>query len=216
MKINGLAVNWFDLAVVVVIGVGVLRGRSRGMSEELLDVIKWLVILALAGVAYRPIGAMVSEYTHTSPVAAYLTVYALVIVLVRLLFGWFKGIVGEKLVSSDVFGASEYYLGMLAGGVRFACYLLVGMAFLNAKTVSADQLAATARMQQDNFGDISFPTLGGMQQTVFAGSASGQFVKRYLERELIVASASDQNATAGETLGRQRDRAVSEIIGDRK
>jgi hypothetical protein len=105
---------------------------------------------------------------------------------------------------------------MLAGGVRFACYLVVAMAFLNARTISAEQLAADARMQHDNFGDISFPTVGALQQTVFAGSASGQFVQRYLSRELIIVSPTDKSPAPADTIGRQRERALGEIMGERK
>jgi len=43
--VTSLPFNWIDLAIVALIGVGVARGRKRGMSEELLAVIKWVVIL---------------------------------------------------------------------------------------------------------------------------------------------------------------------------
>jgi uncharacterized membrane protein required for colicin V production len=216
MNLGDLNFNWFDLAVLIVISIGILRGRSRGMSEELLDVFKWLVIVFLGGMAYRPAGAFLVGYTHVSPTAAYVAVYAFVIVMVRLCFNWFKRLVGEKLVGSDVFGRGEYYLGMIAGAVRFACYLVVGMALLHATPVTAEQLAAQARMQQDNFGDISFPTLGSMQQTVFAGSASGRFTKKYLAHELIVSTPGEKSESSGDTLGRQRERMISEVLGERK
>ena len=122
----------------------------------------------------------------------------------------------EKLVGSDVFGGSEFYLGMMAGAVRFACYLVVALALLNSQYVSPEQLAAGARMQKDNFGDISFPTVGSMQQSIFRGSASGQFAKRYLAHELIVTSAAEKDAPPTETIGRQRERMINEIIGDKR
>jgi hypothetical protein len=133
-----------------------------------------------------------------------------------MVFGWIKRAAGEKLVGSDVFGNSEYYLGMMAGGLRFACYLIVGMALLNAKNVTTEQRVAMARMQQENFGDISLPTIGSIQQTVFAGSASGQFAKRFLAGQLIVPDAADPGARPMDTLGRQRERAISEILGEKK
>lgn len=216
MNLGELTFNWFDLAVLIVLSIGVLRGRSRGMSEELLDVFKWLVIVFAGGMAYRPLGKYIVAYTHLPPTAAYLVVYAFIIVAVRFCFNWIKRVVGEKLVGSDVFGRCEYYLGMIAGAVRFACYLLVGMAVLHASPVTAEQLAAQARMQQDNFGDISFPTLGSMQQTVFAGSASGRFTKKYFGHELIVTTPTEKSEPSRDTLGRQRERAISEAMGERK
>lgn len=216
IPVGQLKYNWFDLAVLSLIGLGVYRGRARGMSEELLDVLKWLVIVVVGGIAYRPLGGPFSDYTHLNRVTSYIVVYFFVLVLVRLLFGWAKRMVGEKLVGSDVFGGCEYYFGMAAGAVRFACYIVVGLAMLNAKQVSPEQLAADARMQQENFGDISFPTLGTLQQTVFAGSASGIFVKKYLGDQLIVASPADTTVARAETLGRQKERSVYEALGEKR
>jgi uncharacterized membrane protein required for colicin V production len=216
MKIGTFAYSWFDLAVVAVLAVGILRGRSRGMSEELLDVLKWLSIVVLGGLAYQPLGTLLSDYTHLGLAAAYVTVYIGLAIALRLFFGWLKHLVGEKLVGGDVFGNWEYYLGMAAGAVRFGCYLVVGMALLNAYHVSPEQLAADARMQQENFGDISFPTLGRIQQSVFNGSASGQLVKTYLGHELIVNAPSERSAAPAETFRAKRERAIYEVLGEKK
>ena len=48
--------------------------------------------------------------------------------LVLLLFAGIKRTVGGKLVGSDIFGRSEYYLGMGSGFVRVTCMLLAAMA----------------------------------------------------------------------------------------
>ena len=56
MQAGKLIVGWVDLLVVVLLVVGVLRGRKRGMSEELLDVIKWSLIVLVAGLLYEPGG----------------------------------------------------------------------------------------------------------------------------------------------------------------
>jgi uncharacterized membrane protein required for colicin V production len=216
MNLSALSYNWFDLAVVILLAIGVLRGRSRGMSEELLDLLKWLGIVVLGGMAYQPIGGFLADYTHMALGASYVFAYFIVLILMRLLFSWIKRMAGEKLVGGDVFGNGEYYLGMLAGAVRFACYIVVGMALLNAYYVSPEDMAANARMQQENFGDISFPTIGRVQQIVFNKSASGKLVKRYLAQELIVSTASGGSTAPAETLGRQRERIIYEALGEKK
>jgi uncharacterized membrane protein required for colicin V production len=213
MSIGQFTYGWFDLGVAAMLVVGIVRGRSRGMSEELLDVLKWLAIVVVGGMVYRPGGRFVANYTHLAPTVSYVFVYLGVIILLRLFFAWIKHLAGEKLVAGDVFGGGEYYLGMAAGAVRFACYILVGMARLNADYVSPEQMAADARMQQDNFGDISFPTIGRIQQTVFKGSASGELVKTYLGHELIVTSASDKSTRSIETLRSRRQRLIDEVLG---
>src|SRR5687767_15642164 len=106
-----LPFNWFDLAVVVIIAVGVTRGRKRGMSEELLDVIKWVVILFACGWLYAPLGSMLSSASVFSLLSCYVAVYAGVALLIALLFSAIRRQVGAKLMGSDFFGTGEYYLG---------------------------------------------------------------------------------------------------------
>ena len=216
MPLSGINSNWFDLVVVVIVGVGIFRGRSRGMSEELLDVLKWLVIIVLGGFAYRPLGQEFAVWVGMAPLTSYLLAYVSIWAFVRLLFGWIKRMVGEKLMGADVFGVGEYYLGMGAGAVRFVCYLIFGLALLNAQYVSPEQLAAARRMQQDNFGDISFPTLGRVQQTVFVGSASGSFAKKYLADQLIVTSAAETSVAKADNIRRQRESAIYDVLGEKK
>jgi uncharacterized membrane protein required for colicin V production len=216
MNLAALTYNWFDLVVVATLAIGVLRGRSRGMSQELLDVLKWLVIVVVGGLVYQPVGKFLADNTHISATLGYVTAYLAVVILLRVLFGWIKHLTGEKLVGSDVFGDWEYYFGMMAGAVRFACYLIVAMSLLNARYISPEQMAADARMQQENFGDISFPTMGRMQQTVFGGSASGQFVKKYLGHELIASAPGDKNNSQAENFRSQRERAIYEVLGEKR
>ena len=63
------------MLVLAIVGFGIYRGRTRGMSEELLDVIKWLIIVVVGGMVYRPVGQFVAGYTHVGPGAAYVLVY---------------------------------------------------------------------------------------------------------------------------------------------
>ena len=43
--------NWFDFVVLIVLGIGVFRGRQRGMSEELLGLFEWLTIVVVSALA---------------------------------------------------------------------------------------------------------------------------------------------------------------------
>src|SRR5262245_28319833 len=108
MKIPG--VSWMDLVTVVIIGAGVVRGRKRGISEELLDVIKWVLILVAAAYIYEPLGSMLASSTVFSLLSCYVAVYATIVAILLLLFSFIRKQVGDKLVSSDVFGDAEYYL----------------------------------------------------------------------------------------------------------
>lgn len=209
--------NWFDLVLVVVLLVGMIMGRRRGMSEELLPLLQWLIIIYAGGMAYRPFGAMVKQYTGLSLLSGYIIVYLLTAVLVKAAFAFLKRSIGEKMVGSDVFGRLEYPLGMLAGAVHYGAILLFCLSLLNAPYISAAEKKATAKTQKDNFGDISFPTLGSIQDGVFEQSFSGKYIKQYFKEQLMEQqSGTGTDLRQKEGIGRQRERAVDDIIGGKK
>ena len=133
MKMEDLGIGWIDLLIVTLLVVGVMRGRKRGMSEELLDVVKWIAILAVGTFCYAPVGGIISSSTPFSRLFSYVTTYLVIIVAMTALFSFIRKQFGGKLIGSDTFGNAEYYLGMCAGGVRYACMILVAMALLNAR-----------------------------------------------------------------------------------
>ncbi len=52
----GPSVGLFDVLLIIVLGVGVWRGKVRGISEELLEFLQWLVIVVAAGFLYSLVG----------------------------------------------------------------------------------------------------------------------------------------------------------------
>lgn len=214
MKIDNIDFGWFDLVVVAAVIVGALRGRKRGMSEELLDLLKWLAIVIVGGLFYRPLGQLLfAQIPVLNRTIAFVLAYVAIGLCLHLVMSFFKRGVGEKLVQSEVFGDLEYYLGIMAGVVRFSCVLLAVLALLNAKYISDADRAANARMQRENFGSISFPTLGSLQQDVFHESWTGQQIKRYAGQLLI--DAGPEPGRNRENIGRRRERAVDEIMNPR-
>ena len=207
---RNIAITWFDLLLVVVLAAGVLRGRKRGMSEELLDVLQWLCIVVVGALLYASFGQTISDATRMGLAYGYVTAYLFIALLFKLLFTTIKRSVGEKLVHSDTFGRLEYYMGMLAGALRFFCVLLFCLSFLHVKYISDAERAATAKMQKDNFGSISFPTIGSLQQTVFYESESGKFIRKHLRAQLM--DPVQNNRASGDTLGKWRQRSVEEVL----
>src|SRR5437879_3778961 len=137
-----LGYNWFDLFVVAMLIVGIVVGRKRGMSLELLSVLQWLLIVFAAAIACSSFGKMLADLSGISPVLTYTTAYLLAAIVVKLVFLMIRRMAGEKLVAGDVFGNFEYYLGMIAGAIRFACIILFVMALLHAKQVTKAELDA--------------------------------------------------------------------------
>src|SRR5881394_2125757 len=55
------SLSWVDCAVLILLVVGLWRGRKRGMSEELLDIVKWAIIVVAAGILYEPGGRFLNS-----------------------------------------------------------------------------------------------------------------------------------------------------------
>ena len=206
-----LSFNWFDLCVLAMLVVGIVVGRKRGMSLELLSVLQWLTIVFVSAMASGPFGKMLADLSGITPVLTYITAYLLTAIAIKVVFVMVKRMAGEKLVSGEMFGSLEYYLGMGAGMVRFACIVMFVLALLNAKQVSKAELQAQLKHQQDWAGSVYFPPFGSIQQAIFEESLSGRTVKQYLSAQLI---NTDTSAGGGprENIGRRRDREIEEIM----
>ena len=133
MSLNQLPVNLFDLILLAVLVLGVLRGRKHGMSEELMNVIKWVTIVVACAALYYPAGVWLAHSSPFSLLSSFMAIYAGAALLILGIFALFRHSLGGKLIGSDIFGRSEYYLGMGAGLVRCGCILLAALALLNAR-----------------------------------------------------------------------------------
>jgi len=194
LGLDKLPVNFFDVAVVAILVGGLIHGRKRGMSGELLNLLKWLAVVLVCSFTYEPIGQfLVRSSDLFSPLSAYLSAYVVVAGLIVLLFAGINRALGGKLLGSDIFGHTEYYLGMGSGVVRGACILLAGLALVNARLYSQTDIKAAAKYQDDAYGSNFFPTLQTFQASVFNRSFSGPYIKEYLAFALIKPTPSSEN-----------------------
>ncbi|PYM16501.1 MAG: hypothetical protein DME18_01220 [Verrucomicrobia bacterium] len=210
---NNLGFNWFDLFVLVMLVVGIFVGRKRGMSLELLSLLQWLAIVFVGAMVSGPFGKLLADLSGISPVLTYTTAYLFAAIAVKLVFLMIKRMAGEKLVAGDVFGNFEYYLGMIAGAIRFACIILFVMALLHAKQVTKAELDAQLKSQREWAGDIFIPPFGVIQRNIFDESIAGRAVKQYLSAQLINVDAASGGGVAHEGIGRRREKEVNDIMG---
>jgi len=188
---NNVPVNWFDMVVVIVLLFGLNKGRKRGMSEELMVTIQWVAIVIAGAFLYKPLGDMLAASSPVSHVFCYVTIYVVMAVVTKIAFGLIKKAAGGKLVGSDVFGAGEYYLGMFAGAIRYACMLVAALAILNAPYYSPQELNAARAYQNEWFGSNFFPELSSVQLDVFKDSFVGSFIKKKAAVLLIASTKSE-------------------------
>jgi hypothetical protein len=115
-----------------------------------------------------------------------------------------------------MFGRAEYYFGMAAGAIRFACMLVCLIALMNARIVSAEEMARTEKLQAKNFEGIRFPTYGHIQHAVLFESLSGRTVKANLSPLLIASVNSGAAKPKGETIAKKKEQELNDILGGKK
>jgi uncharacterized membrane protein required for colicin V production len=212
--VGGLSFNYVDGAVAVWLIVGLVRGRKRGMTQELLPMLHWLAIVVLAGLFYAPLSDLIFKNTGGafSHLWANITAYVLIAFAIHLFFLWLKQTFGDKLTGSDYFGRAEYYLGMAAGMVRFACLYIVFCAIMHARVYTAAEVAELDKAQKRSIDNNLFPTYPSVQHAILAESFTGQLLETNLSRVLIVSSTKSKTPAA-ETPAKKREDQINAIIG---
>ncbi len=186
LRLDQLPINAFDLTLIIVVIAGLFVGRKHGMSQELINVFKWVTVLLVCAFVYQPGGQFFKGFTTMfGLLSCYLLAYVAAAGVIVLLFATVKRALGGKLLGSDVFGPAEYYLGMGSGMVRFLCILMVVLAMLNSRYYSPTEVKAMQKFQDDVYGSNFFPTLQTVQEVVFQKSVTGSWIKRNLSFLLI-------------------------------
>lgn len=203
--LQNLSFSWFDVAFVIILGLGFWRGRKRGMSREALPTAMWLMAVIVAGFANGPLGEMLNHTGQVgkifgsgfnsrtmSMVICYLAICMVVFFIHSLLKKRFK----EKLSGSNTFGSNEYYFGMIAGVIRYVCITLFFLALLNAPFYSSAAIAADKVWKnrwfgggEKNFSGDFFPSVYDIQSDVFKKSFAGKAIKTGLDPLLIQSAA---------------------------
>ena len=210
--------NYFDMVAIVWLIIGFFRGRKHGLSGELLPMSLWLGIVVAGGLYYARFSGTVHQYTQFGPLWSNVTAYLLIALGVYLIYRWFRQLFAEKLVEKDPFGRSEYYLGMMAGVVRFGCMIVVAMSLMNSRVATAAELAESEKFQAAWFSDIRFPTYGEFQQDALLKSFSGQWVETHLKPVLIAAvnytaSPGSAGGHPTDTIAQQKNKEMDDILG---
>ena len=117
-----------------------------------------------------------------------------------------------KLVEKDPFGRAEFYVGMMAGVVRFACMIVVVMALMNSRVITQTELAQTEKFQASWFSDIRFPTYGEFQQDVLFKSFTGKLVEANLKPVLIASVNSSQAPKKEESIAQKKNQEIDDIL----
>jgi uncharacterized membrane protein required for colicin V production len=210
-------ISWVDFLTIIVLLVGVVRGRKRGLSEEILDTVQWLLILFACAFLYKGFALVLNYKPIFSQLTYYIISYLLIAAGIKIIFLLIKRRFGQKIVESDVFGRIEFYGGMAAGAVRFACVYLFVLSLLHAPHYSPEYWAQRAKDVDYNYGSDFFPHPCKIQKSVFENSITGIQAKKHLEI-LLIEQTSGNNAKAirnESSLAKRNERAIDAIMGGR-
>jgi hypothetical protein len=190
MALDKLPVNWFDGVVLGLLILGLFRGRKHGMSKEVLPLLKWLTLVLVSGFFYPMTAQLFTNAAGLGKLASCLLGYLLLAFVIWIVFLLFKRLLGHRTSENNFFGSGEYYLGMAAGMVRFACMLLAVLALLNAPYYSQADIQAHEAYVKRWFGGglysgNYFPDLQTVQSSVFKNSLTGPCLKDYLGALMI-------------------------------
>ena len=191
MSFDKAPVNWFDFLLIIVIFLGAAKGRKNGMSVELMPCLQWLAIVAACAFVYKPFGDILATSCPLSHLFCYIFAYILTAIAVKIMFNLIAKGAGGKLIGSDIFGRGEFYLGAVAGMVRFSCILLAGLALLNARRYTQQEINAAVAFQKDVYGSTFFPELHNVQSDAFKDSFTGKYIKQYAGFLFIVPTSPE-------------------------
>lgn len=177
--------NWFDVAVVLILVAGLFRGQKNGMSLEVLPLFQWLSVVIVSGLFYPTVARWLVNMALLKFPAGCVMGYVLLALTIFFIFSLLKRALTPRLEGSSLFGNAEYYLGMPSGLIRFGCMLLFALAFLNARHLTAEEIKAGNDYQQRWYGAHFFPDLHTVQEQVFEESFTGHSIKKYLGVLLI-------------------------------
>ena len=211
---GSLTVGWVDFVTILVILVGIIRGRKRGLSEELLDTTMWILILIGGAYFYRSLGDLMNQKPLLSKLTYYMLSYILIALGIKIIFVLIKSKLGTKVAESDMFGRLEFYGGMAAGAVRFTCVYLFLISLLHAPHYSAEFLAKRAKEVDYNYGSDFFPHPSKIQRAVFNDSFTGKRAEQHLAKLLI--EQMDGNSTAirsDSSIAKRNERKIDQIMG---
>jgi len=180
-----LPFNWFDVFVVLMLVIGYTRGRKNGMSQESIPFFKWIALILVCAITYEPLGMLMVDNFHLSRLLSFFLAYIAVALVVTMVFAMVSRSLGEKIKGTDKFGKAEFYLAMPAGIMRFACITMLLLALLNARYYTTEEVRATQKYNDYNYGSDFFPSLYSIQDDVFKDSLIGKQVHEHLSFLLI-------------------------------
>jgi membrane protein required for colicin V production len=120
-----------DLIVIVVVLISATLAMVRGFAREVLSVASWLVAVAAAYYAYKPLVPLVKPYIpNQSPTIATIVAAAVVFFIALIIATYLTTRISDFIIDSRV-GAVDRGLGFVFGAVRGVLLLVIALLFFS-------------------------------------------------------------------------------------
>lgn len=180
-----LRYHWFDLITGVVVISGLLYGRKRGLTLELVPLLHWITLIIVCGTFYAYFGAPIARWIEIQPNEAFVFVYLFLAVVVTYAFWTIKRTIAKGLPGSKCFGEAEFALGAIACAARFLCIQFACVSLVSAQYVAEEDLAEPSYFHLPEEGRL--PSPAAVQRGIFRRSKSGRWLKYHFGQWLIAA-----------------------------
>lgn len=173
-------INYFDIAILALALLGFIRGRKHGISVELVPLAKWLCVLVVGRLLGPIVGGWLAYFKLSSNQQLQYG-YSIVIFTNLLIFFLLRNTNKEAVAGKNLFGSLEYYLGMLAGVLRYLAIILVFSVFMAAPTYTPAYRASITDFNKKVFGGglyagSFFFDLPTIQDYMFKDSKAGPWI----------------------------------------
>jgi len=118
----------FDVAVLLLVGLGAARGFLRGFVQEVIATLAWVFVLLAVHYLHTPLSAVLAPYVHTQSGAVVLAFALLLLVPyagTRLVARWLG-----KASRDSMLGPFDRVLGFGFGAVKGTLVIVLGFALL--------------------------------------------------------------------------------------
>ncbi|MEI7728374.1 MAG: CvpA family protein [Verrucomicrobiota bacterium] len=211
MNLDEISGNWFDVVVVLVMLAGLWRGYKRGLSEEMLGILPWLAGVMMGGKYYGVMADLLAPATRQRAVYNSILGYLIILILILLGFALIKKVVGQKPVSSELFGRSEHLLGMLSGLTRYLCIVVAVLAILNAIVYSPQEIAAQRVDENAPSGSPALPGFAVVHYQIMQESAIVLFMQQHLST-LLITPVTTAEAPKRDNLRKRVEKELNRVI----
>ena len=115
--------NWFDTAIVIMIGLSCVFGLYRGLIKEVLSLLSWIAALLIARAYSESVSGMLSNLIESNSVR-YAASFAMIFIVVMML-GTFLNFLMSKILSVTGLKFADRLLGGVFGIARGCLIVLV-------------------------------------------------------------------------------------------